>query len=71
MVKKMLLAFVVFVGFAAAPRPAMAQSARCAGDLNDCYVAAAKIDSFWYRWAAGIDCELNFTDCVRRRIIGR
>jgi hypothetical protein len=70
MVKKMLLALVVLVGFASAPRPAMAQ-ARCTGDLNDCYIAAAKVDSFWYRWAAGLDCELNYTDCVRRRIIGR
>jgi hypothetical protein len=69
MVKKMVLALVVIAGFAAAPRPASA--AACTTDLADCYVAAAKIDSFWYRWAGGLDCELNYTDCVRRRLIGR
>ena len=68
MVKKSLLAFVVLAGFAAAPRPALAG---CTTDLGDCYESAAKIDSFWYRWAAGIDCELNYTDCVRRRLLGR
>jgi hypothetical protein len=71
MVKKVVLALVVLLGFLGAPRPAMADGARCTGDLNDCYVRAAKIDSFWYRVAAGIDCELNYADCVRRRLIGR
>jgi hypothetical protein len=70
MVKKMVLAMVVIAGFAATPRPASAAVA-CTTDLADCYVAAAKIDSFWYRWAGGLDCELNYTDCVRRRLIGR
>jgi hypothetical protein len=45
--------------------------AGCTTDLADCYGRAAAIDSFWYRWAAGIDCELDYTDCVRRRLIGR
>jgi hypothetical protein len=69
MVKKTLLALVVLAGFAGAPRPAIAGG--CTTDLLDCYTAAAKIDSFWYRWAGGLDCELNYTDCVRRRVIGR
>jgi hypothetical protein len=68
MVKKTLLALLVLAGVAAAPRPALA---RCAGDLLDCYGRAAGIDSFWYRTAAGLDCELDFTECVRRKIIGR
>jgi hypothetical protein len=68
MVKKTLFAFVVLVGFAAAPTPAIAG---CTTELGDCYVRAAKEDSFWYRWAAGIDCELDYTDCVRRHVIGR
>jgi hypothetical protein len=68
MVKKTLLALVVLAGFAAAPTPAIAG---CTTDLGDCYIRAAKIDSFWYRWASGLDCELDYTDCVRRRIIGR
>jgi len=68
MVKNTLLAFVVLAGFAAAPRPAIAG---CTTDLFDCYGRAAAIESFWYRWAAGLDCELDYTDCVRRHIIGR
>jgi hypothetical protein len=68
MLKKTLFALVVLAGFAAAPSPAIAG---CTTELADCYVRAAKEDSFWYRWAAGLDCELDYTDCVRRRIIGR
>jgi hypothetical protein len=67
MVKKVLFALVVLAGFAA-PRPAMAG---CTTDLLDCFGRAARQDSFWYRSAAGLDCELDYTDCVRRRIIGR
>ena len=68
MVKKIVLALVVLAGFAAAPRPAFAG---CTTDLADCYGRAAREDSFWYRWASGLDCELDYTDCVRRRLLGR
>ena len=68
MVKKTLLALVILSGFLGAPTPAMAG---CTTDLADCYTRAAKIDSFWYRWAAGLDCELDYTDCARNKIIGR
>jgi hypothetical protein len=68
MVKNVLLALVVLAGVAAAPRPAMAG---CTGDLGDCYVRAAKIDSAWDRFAAGVDCELDYADCVRRKVVGR
>ena len=67
MVKKILLTLVVLTGMAAAPRPAMAG---CTTDLADCYVRAAKIDSFWYRWAAGLDCELDFAECARVKLVG-
>jgi hypothetical protein len=68
MVKKIVLALVVFAGIAAVPRPAIAG---CTTDLADCYVRAAAIDSFWYRWAAGLDCELEYTSCVRIALIGQ
>ena len=68
MVKKILFAAIVVMGFLAVPRPALAG---CTTDLADCYVAAAKIDSFWYRWAAGLDCELDYVDCAREKLIGR
>ena len=67
MVKKLLFAFVVLTGLAATPRPALAG---CTTDLADCYERAAKIDSFWYRWAAGLDCELDYTECVRIKLMG-
>jgi hypothetical protein len=67
MVKKIVLTVVVLAGSFAAPRPA---SAGCTTNLADCFTAAAKIDSFWYRWAAGLDCELDYAECVRIKLIG-
>jgi hypothetical protein len=67
MVKKFVFLAVILIGFAA-PRPA---SAGCTTDLLNCYGRAAAIDSFWYRAASGLDCELDYTDCVRRRLLGR
>jgi len=67
MVKKLLLSAVVLTGFMAVPRSAMAG---CTSDLLDCYGRAAAIDNFWYRTAAGLDCELDYASCVRQRIIG-
>jgi hypothetical protein len=68
MVKQMVMALVVLGGLMAVPRPALAG---CTTRLGDCYYAAARQDSFWYRWAAGLDCELDYTECVRIKIIGR
>ena len=66
--KKTLLAFVVLAGFAATPRSAIAG---CTVELGDCYIRAAKVDGFWSRSAAGLDCELDYADCVRRKLLGR
>ena len=71
MVKKVLFVFVVLAALFAAPQPARAQDDGCATTLLECYEKVAKIDSFWYRWAGGIDCELRFTACARRAILGR
>lgn len=44
----------------------------CTRDLLSCYGrAAAFTDSWWSMWAYGLDCELSFTDCTRRALIGR
>ena len=67
MVKKILLTLVVLSGFVAVPRSAMAG---CTTDLGECFEAAAQVDSFWYRWAAGLDCELDYAECVRIKLIG-
>ena len=43
---------------------------KCFTDLLNCYQEAAKIADFWYRFAAGLDCELDFIECARIKIIG-
>jgi hypothetical protein len=67
MVKKTVLTLMVLAGLVAAPRPAMAG---CTTQLAECYEAAAKVDNFWYRWAAGLDCELDYAECVRIKVVG-
>ena len=67
MVKRILVTIVAIASCLAAERPAIAG---CTTALADCYLAAAKIDSFWYRWAAGLDCELDYTECVRIKLVG-
>ena len=50
-------------------RPA---SAGCFIGLRSCYYRVASASTDMYElWLAGLDCELEFTDCVRRAIIGR
>jgi hypothetical protein len=72
MVKKVLFVTMVLVALFGVPQRAQAQDdTACATNLLDCYNKTAKIDSVWYRWAGGIDCELRFTNCVRRALIGR
>jgi hypothetical protein len=71
MVKTILVALFVAGGLAAMPRAAAADpGSGCTTTLADCYEAAAKIDSFWYRWAAGLDCELDYAECVRVKLVG-
>ncbi|MGH9411989.1 MAG: hypothetical protein ACRD1V_21340 [Vicinamibacterales bacterium] len=63
MVKRLLFAMAVLGVVIGMPRPAFADPA-CTTHLLDCYVAAAKIDNFWYRSAAGLDCEIDYAGCV-------
>jgi hypothetical protein len=60
-----LTALFVFTG----AKPARAEA--CFQDLRDCYGRAAMRDAWWDRWAAGLDCEVDFADCVRRQVVGR
>ena len=62
-----LLGILVLAAMSATAQPT---HAACATGLLDCYQRAAGIDSFWYRWAAGLDCELDFVECARIKIIG-
>lgn len=67
MVKRVMFAAIVLMGFVTVPQAAFAG---CTTDLADCYIAAANVDSFWYRWATGLDCELDYVECVREKLIG-
>jgi hypothetical protein len=50
------------------PQPADAKS--CVTDLTNCYYRAARVDSWWYRFAAGLDCEITFVGCLREAFAG-
>ena len=65
--KWMLLGVLAVAALVVHARPAQAG---CFTDLADCYQRAANIDSFWYRWAAGLDCELDLIECTREKLIG-
>ena len=60
------LAIAVFILSDAKP-----VSAGCFVKLKDCYAKAANQTDWLDLWLNGMDCELDFTDCVRRAIIGR
>jgi hypothetical protein len=61
--------------FVLAGKPAWAQQAppntqQCMTNLTSCYYWAALQAGFWGMWAAGIDCELAATACIRQALIG-
>lgn len=65
--------FIVLGIFAMCALAGSARSAQagCNTDLLDCYERAANIDSFWYRWGAGMDCEFDYVQCARETLLGR
>ncbi|MBI3400139.1 MAG: hypothetical protein HY048_01865 [Acidobacteria bacterium] len=63
-------AFLAALVFLSDARPARADIT-CFQDLRGCYVRAASADSWFGMWLMGMDCELAFTDCTRRAIVGR
>lgn len=50
---------------------ASASAQDCFADLRRCYYAAAREATWGDLWIKGLDCELDFVDCVRRKIVGR
>ena len=46
------------------------EEAGCFQTLQRCYYEAAKKDSWIDRWLAGLDCELDFIECTRIKIVG-
>ena len=67
--KWLVLGALALAAIAFSPRSAAAAEG-CTTTLANCYQAAANVDSFWMRWAAGLDCELDFAECVRIKLIG-
>ena len=61
-----ILAVALLLGVS---RPAAAGA--CFTNLAHCYMRAAAMDGWGWMWLAGLDCELDFTDCARRSLIGR
>jgi hypothetical protein len=45
--------------------------AACFADLRDCYIRASRMRYWVDRTIAGLDCELDFVECARRKILGR
>ena len=65
--KKMLSVLFLAVALNAVPSAAWAG---CFQDLGACYVRASAHDSWVSRWLAGLDCELDFIECTRDKLIG-
>lgn len=66
MMKRCVAGLMLLVGVMGVPQTARAD---CTSDLLDCYVSAAKIDNFWYRTVAGIDCEIDYADCISQLLV--
>lgn len=66
----MLLGIMAAVFLIGDARAVHASASSCNTDLLNCYTAAARVDSFWYRWAAGLDCEFGYIECARQTIVG-
>ncbi|MEX2271877.1 MAG: hypothetical protein WD690_10420 [Vicinamibacterales bacterium] len=66
--KKMVVVLCFVAAFSAVPSAAWAG---CFEDLAACFQNAATRDTWFKRWLAGMDCELEFIDCGREKLIGR
>ncbi len=44
--------------------------AGCFGSLGYCFRQTTVVYGFWDRFFAALDCELDFTECVRIRVLG-
>lgn len=65
--RKVMLVLALGAALNAVPSTAVAG---CFEQLANCYYEAAKRDSWVSRWLAGLDCELDFVECTREKIIG-
>lgn len=65
--KKMVFVLLVAVGLAGLPTNAFAG---CADDLGACFYKVAGRKGFWKTLTGGIDCELDFIECARKKVLG-
>jgi hypothetical protein len=70
MVRLMMVALLAAAATLVSVRPAKAMASSCTQDLLGCYARASQIDSWLDRWAAGMDCELDYAGCVGSVISG-
>jgi hypothetical protein len=71
--KAMQVVLLALVAMAASASVAAAQEAEkdgCFTSFGHCMERAAGIDSFWWRTAAALDCELDLIECARIKLIG-
>jgi hypothetical protein len=60
------LALVGAVAVLALPAPAAALRSACTLQLVDCFETASDQSDWIRRWAAGIDCEVDYAECLCR-----
>lgn len=66
--KKMVFVLSLTAVLSAVPSPAWAG---CFEDAANCFQRAALRDSWFSRWLAGLDCELDLVECTREKLLGR
>jgi hypothetical protein len=71
--KRRVLVLLLGTALSAVPSAAFAndEEAGCFENLANCYYDAARRDSWLSRWLAGLDCELDFIECSRLKVVGR
>ena len=68
MPKNIVLILLVLAALVTGPRAARAD---CSSTFWECAKVAYKDPSFWGWYAAQIDCELDYVECIRISIIGQ
>ena len=64
------IAVLAIVALGTGAGRAEAQENGCFMRLKECYYEAAREDFWGDRWLRGLDCELNFVECARRKLVG-
>lgn len=63
------IAFLAVLALGTGARDARADDG-CFIGLKHCYYAAAREEHWGDRWLRGLDCELDFVECARRKLVG-